>query len=104
MHGQEYARGLPQLVTGLAWITFGATMVIRSLRRHGVRWPLRWHLLSGLAMICAGGSFLAHGIYWMGWTDLELEHDWQLILPLWLTCFFSALAFYRWVRDPDEPR
>lgn len=99
----ELQRGVLQLISGTCWLTFGAILLGRSIKKHGLVWPLRWHMLSGLAMSAAGYVQLAHGAYWIDWLGHEL-FSWRLIVPLWVQTVATVWTFYRWVRDPEEER
>lgn len=99
----EVQRGIAQLVSGICWLVFGVLLTVRSLRKHGLVWPLRWHLLSGLAMVALAWAQLVHAAYWLGWLDAELT-DWRLIVPLLAQTVLTSWAMVRWVRDPGEPR
>lgn len=99
----ETQRGALQLIAGLCWALFALGMMVRAWRRYRLGWPIAWGLLAGSAMASVAYSLIAHGLYWLGVIDSELD-EWALVLPLYLLAITSIWTLFRWIRvgDSDE--
>ena len=80
-------------IIAVAQFMFGATMVIRDIRKGGPTWPLHWNMLVGIWILALAAFFSA--AFCRLWFQADLIY---LLRTLQMATIMTVWVAWRWAR------